>query len=114
MGAFSGFGLAQAFFASERMATIISERLIAIQKKEIYRLIDEATERKDENKLKSAKSRTTTDPALWREKNFLIKGNTYLSGGKLKKAPPINKLLNNILIKSDFTRKFAAYSNVWK
>ncbi|MDA3812450.1 MAG: molybdopterin-dependent oxidoreductase [Spirochaetaceae bacterium] len=114
MGAFSGFGLAQAFFASERMATIISERLIAIQKKEIYRLIDEATERKDENKLKSAKSRTTTDPALWREKNFLIKGNTYLSGGKLKKAPPINKLLNNILIKSDFTRKFAAYSNVWQ
>jgi len=111
MGAFSGFGLSQAFFASERMATIISERLIKIQKNEIARLIDEAIGLGDETKLKSARSRTTTDPAIWRKNNFLIRGNTYLSGGKLKKTPPSNILLDKLLKKSDFTRKYAAYSN---
>lgn len=111
MGAFSGFGLSQAFFASERMATIISEQLIKIQKKEIQTLISDAIETGDKGKLKNARTRLTTDPAIWREKNFLIKGNTYLSGGKLKKNPPINDLLNTLLKKSDFTRKFAAFSN---
>ncbi|MBI9100020.1 MAG: xanthine dehydrogenase family protein [Spirochaetaceae bacterium] len=111
MGAFSGFGLSQAFFASERMTSIIVERLIKIQRTEIKERIEEALNMGDEGKLKSARSRTTTDPALWREKNFLIKGNTYLSGGKLKKNPPINELMAHLLRKSDFTRKFAAYSN---
>jgi len=111
MGAFNGFGLAQAFFASERMATIITEKLISIQKKEIGSLIQKAIESGDEVKLKNARSRMTTDPAIWREKNFLIKGNTYLSGGKLKKNPSVNELLKILLKKSDFTRKFAAFSN---
>ena len=114
MGAFSGFGLAQAFFASERMATIICERLKKIQKKEIENLLEEAVQLSDENKLKSARSRTTTDPTIWRERNFLIKGNTFLSGGKLKKSPPINAILSQLITESDFSRKYAAYSNAYQ
>jgi CO/xanthine dehydrogenase Mo-binding subunit len=112
MGAFSGFGLAQAFFASERMATIISERLIALQKEHIHSRIAEAVEQGDEVRLKTERTRTTTDPAIWREKNFLIKGNTYLSSGQLKKDPPLVPILQQLLKKSDFTRKYAAYANV--
>lgn len=111
MGAFSGFGLSQAFFAAEVMATIISRKLIKIQKEEIKSLIDDAVKSGDEGKLKSARSRTTADPALWRERNFLIKGNTFLSGGKLKKNPSISGLLSMLLGQSDYTRKYAAFSN---
>lgn len=111
LGAFSGMGLAQAFFALESMIDIQISRFIQWQKTEIESLKRNAVETEDEGKLKSALTRTTIDPALWRSKNFLIKGNTYLSGGKLKKDPPLNKLLTRLVKASDFTRKYAAFAN---
>jgi len=111
LGAFSGMGLAQAFFAVESMVDILISRFIDQQKKEIDKLIEDALASGDENKLKSARTRTTTDPALWRSRNFLIKGNTYLSGGKLLKPPPLDQVIDQLKKSSDFTRKYAAFSN---
>lgn len=111
LGAFSGLGLAQSFFAVESMADRIAEDFITRQKEEIRRLTADAVESGDETKLKSARSRTTIDPALWRIRNVLIKGNTYLSGGKLKKNTSIPQLMETLLKESDYTRKYAAFAN---
>lgn len=111
LGAFSGMGLSQAFFAVESLTDMLIARFIEQQKKDIERLIAEAVAAGDDNKLKSARTRTTTDPAIWRSRNFLIKGNTYLSGGKLMKSPPLDTVLEKLVSSSDFTRKHAAFSN---
>ncbi|MBB6480604.1 xanthine dehydrogenase family protein molybdopterin-binding subunit [Spirochaeta isovalerica] len=111
LGAFSGMGLAQAFFAVESLTDILINRFIEFQKKEIERLVEEAVSAGDDNRLKSARTRTTTDPAQWRSRNFLIKGNTYLSGGKLMKSPPLDSVLEKLIDSSDFTRKYAAFTN---
>ena len=49
-----------------------------------------------------------TDPAAWRKKNLVIKGNLLPTSGPVRQAPPLKDMIDSICLKSDFIRKNAA------
>ncbi len=49
-----------------------------------------------------------TDPALWRKKNLVSKGNLLPTSGPVRQVIPLKEMMENLASRSDFTRKHAA------
>ena len=48
------------------------------------------------------------DPASWRRKNLVCKGNLLSTAGSVKQTPPLKDMMEHLTKRSDFTRKHAA------
>lgn len=54
------------------------------------------------------------DPLEWKSRNFLSAASTWLSGERLREAPPLGAMAERLAVSSDFRRKHAAYELVRK